>query len=193
MSLRGESVPLTDEGGKVPTHVQNKEGRIFIASPQLLKKEDMRPIFDGDPEEIKNINSNLDILKKKGPPPHVRNKEGRVFVSTPQLIARGDMEFLYGYEPDSNMVEEDGGSFVLEKATKQVIQDKAKKDFGVEISTRLTLKEMRAKFVEFLTDGNKSKEAGDESPDGYGDGANTGDQNSDSPDSLSNEGGNPVS
>lgn len=146
MSLRGDDAPIKGEGGRVPTHVKNKEGRVFIATPQLLEKADMRPIFDGDEEEIKKINSNLDILAKKGPPSHVRAENGRVFIATPELIERGDMEFLYDYEPEKTGKKNADDRFVLSKATKQRIQDEGLKLFGVEIALR-SLKEMREDFT----------------------------------------------
>jgi len=146
MSLRGEDKPAADDKGRVATHVQNKEGRVFIATPALLEKEDMRPIFDGDPEEIKKINSNLDLLEKRGMPGHVRNKEGRVFIASEALCERGDMEFLYDYKPGKAGKKADD-RFVLNKATKQKIADEGSKLFGVDISQDQGLKEMRAEFT----------------------------------------------
>jgi len=151
MTLRGDDKPVADEKGNTPTHVRNKAGRIFIATPQLIDRDDMSPIFDGDEEEIKNSNSNLDLLAERGPPSHVRAQNGRVFVATAELIDRGDMEFLYDYKPGV-VTSKAATNFVLSKANKQAIKDKGIEDFDVEISMDQGLVEMRSDY-KALTEG----------------------------------------
>jgi len=47
MGLRDEDVKY--EEGKAPAHVKNEAGRVFIATPVLLARKDMTPVYDYKP------------------------------------------------------------------------------------------------------------------------------------------------
>lgn len=193
-TLRGESNQLPTR--KV-THVRAPNGRVYIATPQLLEKPGMTPIYD-DGKDATTMHETVDVAKlieEKGRPSHVRLPNGRVLVATDALLERGDLEMLWNHEPDPVIVNEPHpvndirdvdddepveetierldeviSSFNLSKATKQAIQDEGVRLFGVEIDIDQTRKEMVEEFLELQAAADESTDE-DQNTDSGQDGA----------------------
>lgn len=102
-TLRGESKPLPTR--KV-THVRAPNGRVFVATPQLLEKPGMTPIYE-DGREATTMHETVDVAKlieDKGRPSHVRLPNGRVLVASDALLERGDFEMLWNHKPEPVVV-----------------------------------------------------------------------------------------
>ena len=96
-TLRGEDAPLPTR--KV-THVRAPNGRVFVATPQLLEKPGMTPIY-ADGSEAHTAHETVDVaalIDAKGRPSHVRLPNGRVLVATDALLERGDLELLWDHD-----------------------------------------------------------------------------------------------
>lgn len=96
-TLRGDAPALPMR--KV-THVRAPNGRVFVATPQLLEKPGMTPIYE-DGTEVKTAHQTVDVaalIDAKGRPSHVRLPNGRVLVATDALLERGDLELLWDHD-----------------------------------------------------------------------------------------------